>query len=288
MRGVMSITHNSTQVNNISLHYASSGSGQPIIFLHGFPEFWYVWRKQLPFFGLHYHAIAPDLRGYHHSEKPVAIAAYQLPTLVKDIAELIRSLGQQQAILIGHDWGGVIAWECARIYPELLEKLIIINAPHPHIFRRELANNPAQQAASAYIPRLRSQQAETILAANNYAALQQIVLAPGLEHGYFDQHDVAAYMHAWAQPGALSASLNYYRANDFLPGMPYQQEAAQPIRVPTCVIWGEADDALLVGNLIGLEEHVEHLTIVRVPAATHAIIHEQPAMINAQISQFLT
>jgi epoxide hydrolase 4 len=284
----MTISHSCADINGITLHYASSGTGKLLLFLHGFPEFWYVWRNQLACFGQNYLAVAPDLRGYNLSSKPTEIADYALPVLVADIVGLISQLGQQQAILVGHDWGGMVAWECARTHPELLEKLIIINAPHPTIFRHELATNPAQQAASAYIPRLRMPQAEAFLTADNYAALHDIVIAPGLRHGYFDEADQAAYMAAWAQPGAITAGLNYYRAADFMPGMALPTiTAPDRIDVPTLVIWGEADDVLLPSNLAGLETYVSQLEIERVPAATHAIIHEKPAMINARIQRFL-
>lgn len=284
----MIIQHAYADINQIRLHYAYAGTGRLVLFLHGFPEFWYVWRKQLATIGEEYLAVAPDLRGYNLSAKPADPAAYALPTLVEDIAALIAHFGQQRASLVGHDWGGVIAWECARTRPDLVEKLVVVNAPHPELFRRELAQNPAQQAASAYMTLLRSPQAEALLSANGYAALLHLVIEPGMRQGYFDAADRHAYLEAWSQPGALVGGLNYYRAADFVPGMPAASALPRKIvATPTLLIWGEADTALLIGNLEGIEEYVPDIRIERIPEATHAILHEQPELISTRIRAFL-
>jgi epoxide hydrolase 4 len=166
-------------------------------------------------------------------------------------------------------------------HPERLARLVIINAPHPVVFRRELASNPAQQEASRYIATFRTPQAEAILSANGNAVLERTVLADGLARGYFSRADQAEYQKAWSQPGALTGGLNWYRAMD--------RGAVEPrlIEVPTLVIWGMRDTALLPGNLEGLEQHVPHLTIQRVPDADHWVAHQRPDLVNTAIRQFL-
>ncbi len=278
------------QVNGVRLHHASTGSGELMIFLHGFPEFWYVWRHQLPLFGRTHRAVALDMRGYNLSSKPRDVQAYALPILVEDVAALIDHLGHRTAILVGHDWGGLVAWEFAHARPDHIKKLVIINAPHPAILRRELAHNLAQQQASQYIRLFRSSRAEDMLSANNFARLVNLVIAPGRKQGYFSQPDEDAYLAAWSQPGAITSSLNYYRAADFVPNMadPGISENAYPMfSAPTLVIWGEQDNVLLPGNLDGLEHYASNVIIKRVPNATHAIIHEQPDVINVLIQRFL-
>jgi len=278
------------QVNGVRLHHASTGSGDLMIFLHGFPQFWYAWRHQLSVFGRTHRAVAPDMRGYNLSSKPSDVEAYALPILVEDVAALMDHFGHRTATLVGHDWGGVVAWEFAHAHPDRVKKLVIINAPHPAIFGRELAHNPAQQQASQYIRLFRSAHAEDLLTANNFARLVNLVIAPGRRQGYFSQPDEDAYIAAWSQPGAITGSLNYYRAADFVPGMadPDTGENDYPIFfAPTLIIWGEQDDVLLPGNLNGIEQYAPNVVIERVPNATHAIIHEQPEVINALIQRFL-
>lgn len=142
------IEHALADVNGVRLHYASAGEGKLILFLHGFPEFWYMWKEQLAEFSRDYRAVALDMRGYNLSSKPAEVEAYGIDFLIEDVRGLAAHLGYEKFILAGHDWGGVVAWAFALRHPNLLEKLIIVNAPHPAIFRRELRENPRQQAAS--------------------------------------------------------------------------------------------------------------------------------------------
>src|SRR5579872_4247923 len=137
-------------VNGVRLHYVEKGKGQLILFLHGFPEFWYSWKDLLGDFGRDHHAVALDMRGYNLSAKPESVDAYRVPVIVEDVRELVVKLGAKKFVLVGHDWGGVIAWAFAAQHPEMLEKQVIINAPHPTVFARELSNNPDQQKASSY------------------------------------------------------------------------------------------------------------------------------------------
>jgi pimeloyl-ACP methyl ester carboxylesterase len=273
--------HHYADVNGIQLHYVTEGSGKLILFLHGFPEFWYAWRRQLAEFGQGYQAVAPDQRGYNLSSRPAEVEQYAIPVLVEDVRALIEHLGHDRCVLVGHDWGGVVAWHFALTHPEYLEKLVIINAPHPTIMSRELQQNRKQRVASQYMIRFRSPETEAQLAANDYAALQNIVLTEGLARGHMTEEDRAAYLDAWAQPGALTGALNYYRA------MGQVAHPSDVVQVPTLVIWGEQDTYLLTGNLDGLEAVVPDLSLKRVPEATHWIVHEQPELVNSTIRAFI-
>ncbi|HEY6072462.1 MAG TPA: alpha/beta hydrolase [Anaerolineales bacterium] len=290
------IRNDYAEVNGIRLHYASAGAGKLILFVHGFPEFWYAWRKQLEEFGRDHLAVAPDLRGYNLSAKPKDVRQYEMQHLVADLRALAQNLTPEKFVLVGHDWGAVVAWAYAMAHPEDLEKLAVINGPHPAIFRRELRENEAQRRASRYMLFFRSRVAEPALSAFRYAALVKTVLSQGLKQGYFNKEDQAAYLQAWSQPGALTGGLNYYRAAQLGPargGKDASLEAmaarlpSPMVHVPTLVIWGEQDRYLLPGCLEGLEQYVPDLTLRRVPEATHWIVHEQPTRVNQFIREFL-
>ena len=288
--------HRYADVNGVRLHYVTAGRGKLVMFLHGFPEFWYEWQDQLAEFGRDHQAVAPDMRGYNLSSKPADVDAYAVKHLVEDVRALAEHLGHRRFILVGHDWGGAVAWAFAIRHPAWLEKLVIINAPHPAVFARELRENAAQQKASEYMLMFRSEKAELILSADGFAVLVQIVLGEGLANGYFTEDDRKAYLEAWAQPGALTGGLNYYRAARVGPpsrdGAPASGTlgvgaASTTVNVPTLVIWGERDKALLTGNLDGLDQFVPNLTIRRIPDGTHWVIHEQPALVNRYIREFI-
>lgn len=287
--------HKYADVNGIKLHYVQAGQGKLILFVHGFPEFWYAWKDQLAEFGRDHLAVAPDMRGYNLSSKPEGVEHYEVPHMVEDLRALAKSLGHERFTLVAHDWGGGVAWSFAIRHPECLEKLVIINCPHPAIFQRELNENPAQQAASQYMLFFRSPKAEAALSANNYAALADTVLTAGLKKGHFTEEDRQAYLAAWSQPGALTGGLNWYRAARVGPPTSAEPKArsfvpdsaAQKVEVPTLVIWGEKDTALLKENLNGLDQYVPDLTVRRIPDGTHWVIHEQPAVINHHIREFI-
>jgi epoxide hydrolase 4 len=312
-----SLTHGYAEVNGVRLHYAQSGRGPLIIFLHGFPEFWYEWKNQLAEFGRDHTAVAPDMRGYNESSKPVELSAYQIPVLVEDVralaATLLKSSGGPKFTLVAHDWGGVVAWVFAAVHPEMLDKLVIVNAPHPTIFARELRDNADQQRASQYMLMFRGPAAEATLSANDYALLTSMVLGAGLKDGSVTELDKALYLAAWSQPGALTGGLNYYRASAVGPPAPGKVEGAAPaasaagsdrpapaapasaldgppliVRVPTLVIWGDKDTALLTGNLTGLDQVVPVLTVKHVPDGTHWVVREKPNEVNRLIREFLS
>jgi len=290
------LKHGYADLKEIRLHYVSAGKGKLIMFAHGFPEFWYEWKNQLAEFGRDYQAVAPDMRGYNLSSKPAAVEQYRMKYLVEDLRLLAEHLGHKRFILVGHDWGGAVAWVFALRCPQYLEKLIIINAPHPGVFDRELRENPAQQKASQYMLMFRSPRAEQILSARNYASLVDIVLSEGLKEGYFTVNDRNAYLEAWAQPGALTGGLNYYRASHLSPPSGRDEQASGnfttdtsvlTVTVPTLAIWGEKNQALLTGNLKGLNEFVPDLIVKRIPDGSHWVIHEKPGLVNAYIRGFI-
>ncbi|MBE9542909.1 MAG: alpha/beta hydrolase [Proteobacteria bacterium] len=285
------------EVNGIRLHYVSSGQGKLIMFVHGFPEFWFEWQKQLIEFGRDYQAVAPDMRGYNLSDKPSDIEKYHVKDLIEDLRALAEHLGHEKIIMVGHDWGGAVAWSVAIRHPELLEKLIIINSPHPAVFARELLNNPDQQKASQYMLMLRSAEAEQVLSENNFARLTDVLVQFGSKWEMSEEHRIK-YIEAWSQPGALTGSLNYYRASPIYPPTSKNDEEQinsilnlpkemLAVKVPTLVIWGEQDRALLTGNLDGLEEYIEDLKVKRIPDGTHWVMHEQPELVNALIRDFI-
>ncbi len=285
------------EVNDVRLHFVSSGSGELIMFLHGFPEFWAEWENQLIEFGRDYQAVAPDLRGYNLSSKPEGIENYNVNRIAKDLKALAAHLGHDKFILVAHDWGGGVAWYFANRYPDLLHKLIIINSPHPAVFARELIENPAQQNASQYMLMFRTPEAEQILSANNYAYLIEALTAEKSRRK-MSESERARYIEAWSQPGSLTGGLNYYRISPLYPPTSKEDEDRLKtiagldrkfftVTVPTLVIWGEEDTALTIGNLKGLEEYVNDLTIMRIPDGSHWVINEQPGRINALIRGFI-
>jgi len=289
--------HRYADVNGVRLHYVSEGDGHLILFLHGFPELWYQWKNQLVEFGHDYQAVAPDMRGYNLSSKPSDVDQYQIHHLVEDVRALAEHLGHARFHLVGHDWGGFVAWSFALGHPQCLKNLVIINAPHPGVFQRELRENPAQREASSYMVMLRSENAETILSADDCAMLVDTVLREGLERGYFTHEDREEYIRAWSHPGALTGALNYYRAAPIGPRAGERDIPADVVtatgsssfrvEVPTLVIWGENDEYLLPGNLEGLDSFVPDLTIRRIPDSSHWIVHEKPAIVNAYIREFI-
>jgi pimeloyl-ACP methyl ester carboxylesterase len=282
--------------NGITLHYAACGEGPLILFIHGFPEFWYEWKEQLAEFGRDHLAVAPDMRGYNLSSRPAEVSAYKPKHLVEDLRLLLDHLNTDRCVMVAHDWGGAIAWNFAVQHPNRLERLVIVNAPHPVTFSRELRNDPQQQRASAYMNLFRSDKAERVLSEDNHARLTRMTLdAWAANGGAASRQDRQAYLEAWSRPGALTGALNYYRASPLHPpeaaGAPLPPKldpAGFHVRVPTLVIWGERDEALLTGNLDGLEDMVDDLRVERIADGSHWIVHEQPGRVNSLIRSFIS
>lgn len=280
--------------NGVRLHYARAGQGRPVLFVHGFPEFWYAWKDQLVEFGRDHCAIALDMRGYNLSSKPADVREYRAKHLVEDIKLFTEHLGWSRFILVAHDWGGAVAWNFAAAYPERLDQLIVINAPHPVTFARELRDNPAQQQASRYMNVFREQRADALLSEDGYRRLTAMTLdAWSKNGGAAGPADRGAYLASWSQPGAVTGALNYYRASPLHPPTAQNPKTVEMdpkffyVTVPTLVIWGEKDEALLTGNLEGLEHHVRTLTVKRIPKGSHWVVHEYPALVNALIREQL-
>jgi pimeloyl-ACP methyl ester carboxylesterase len=284
-------------VNGVRLHYVSVGTGKLVMFVHGFPEFWAEWENQLVEFGKDHQAVALDMRGYNLSSKPANVESYHAKYLIEDLRALAEYLGHKKFILVAHDWGGAVAWSAAMRYPECVEKLIIINAPHPAVFARELLHNPAQQKASQYMLMFRKPEAERILSENNYAGLMRVLSQFGSKWEMTKEIRLR-YIEAWSRPGALTGGLNYYRVSPLYPPTSKSDEEKikgilnlphemLEVKVPTLVIWGELDQALLTGNLEGLGEYVSALTIRRIPGGSHWVTHEQPGLVNSLIREFL-
>jgi pimeloyl-ACP methyl ester carboxylesterase len=265
-----------------------------MLFLHGFPEFWYAWRALLPAFGERFHAVAPDLRGYNLSDKPADVRAYRAPALVADVDALVRGLGHERCVPVAHDWGGAVAWSYAIAHPERVAKLVILNAPHPVPFARALAIDVAQQAASQYMNWLRRPGSEAVLARDHFARLDEFFLRLG-GAAWFHGEVRDAYHAAWAQPGAIAGGVNFYRASPLHPPIGDDPGAARPalvegdfvVRPKTLVIWGDADTALLPVLLEGLDRLVPDLRLVRIAEATHWLVHEQPQRITREITRFV-
>ncbi len=288
--------------HGITLRCRASGrSGNPVlVFLHGFPEGAFVWDELLEHFGTRYRCIAPNLRGFGPSSAPKEVEAYRAKHLVADIAALIdQQAGGRIEALIAHDWGGAVAWNLAAQCPEKLKRLVIINSPHPATFLRELQHNPAQQAASAYMNFLCRPDAEALLAADDYARLWPFFTNMGAEDpshpggGWLTDAVRDRYREVWG--AGLTGGCNYYRAAPLRPPQAGDEAILKlelppdfgKVLLPTLVIWAEGDIALPVGLLDGLDRHVQQMRLVRVPGATHWIVHERPQLLAAEIEQEL-
>lgn len=290
--------HQNITSNGIQLHVAQEGpaDGRLLILLHGFPEFWYGWRKQIPYFAAAgYRVWAPDQRGYNLSDKPRGIAAYNLDALAADVVGLIDAAGQEKASIVGHDWGGAAAWWLATRYPQRLEKLVVMNAPYGSVMTRSLRQNPAQRRKSWYmfffqLPWL----PELVSRRRNWRLLTGMLLSSSIR-GTFTRDDLEAYRQAWSQPGAYPAMLNWYRAMTRgrpAPPPPNTQpgggRSRQPVSVPTLLLWGAQDHFLGRELAAASINKCSEGQLVFLEDATHWLHHEQPEGVNALIHQFLS
>ena len=276
--------------HGITLACRAVGSGRPrVLLLHGFPEAAFVWDEVMQSLAPQLACLAPNLRGYPGSSAPTEVSAYRAKSLVGDIVALIEAQGAPVDLLVAHDWGGGLAWNLAAQRPELLKRLLIINSPHPAAFVRELRDNPAQQAASAYMNFLCRPDAEALLAEGDFARLWPFLGRPTWLTAALREQ----YRACWRQ--GLTGPLNYYRASPLRPPVgPHDAlhtlalpDAAVTVQVPTTVLWGQADVALLPGLLQGLERWVPQLQLHLVPEASHWIVHEQPARVAQEIMALL-
>jgi epoxide hydrolase 4 len=293
----LEVSHRFADLEGCRLHYVSAGEGEPIVCLHGFPQFWFLWRNQLADLGRDHLVIAADMRGYNLSCKPEDPEAYRIRHLLGDLRGLVDELGIAPITLVGHDWGGIVSWAFALKYPELLERLVIIDAPPPFTWNRDLRESPKQREAVHYMLELSkpSPEPEELIAADDYAMLDNMLERIGGSAAKLSDTERAAYHEAWAQPGAITGGLNYYRAARMgeqvgAGGVPEEYEAkirAQQVDVPTLVIWGERDPALLTGLTRGVSEWVPRVRVEIMPGAGHWVPYERPAEVNSLIREFV-
>jgi pimeloyl-ACP methyl ester carboxylesterase len=301
--------HHTINVEEVNIHYVEAGShnaehspSQTIIFLHGFPEYWGTWHAQLDYFANNYRVIAPDLPGYNLSDKPQKQSFYAVPNLIQFIAKFIQAVApQEKIILVAHDWGGVIAWPLAAFFPQIVERLIILNAAHPSIFTREMIYNPEQRQKSEYIHELVAADGIEKLSANHYHYLKHKILGR-MQEGTLNDVQIEAYQQAWAIPDAVNGMLQYYRAMPQLATSEKiisdeREQVKTPtqmkipnirITCPTLVLWGEQDQAFVKENINGIEEYVPNVRVTRFPDASHWLQHELPNEVNLEIETFLS
>ncbi|MCI0646645.1 MAG: alpha/beta hydrolase [Chloroflexi bacterium] len=281
------MNHQLVHTNGLTLHVVQDGppAGPLVLLLHGFPDFWYGWRHQIPALAAAgYHVWAPDQRGYNLSSKPRGIAAYNLDELAADVIGLIHAAGRDRAIVIGHDWGAAVAWWLARTFPQRLERLVILNVPHGAVMRRRLRRDPAQRRRSRYIfffqlPWL----PEAVLRWHNWWTLVRGMRLSS-HPGTFSAADLDHYRHAWSQPGAITAMINWYRAA--VRAQPRRQRSLR-VSTPTLIIWGTEDVALEAGMAHESLALCDAGQLVYLQGASHWVQHEEPTQVNHLITQFL-
>ncbi|MDZ7267940.1 MAG: alpha/beta hydrolase [candidate division KSB1 bacterium] len=282
------LEHHHLLGNGVRLHVAHAGpeNGRLLLFLHGFPEFWYAWHRQIDFFArLGYRVLAPDQRGYNLSDKPRGIAAYRLDQLARDIAGLIQTTGRQRALIVGHDWGAVVAWWLALQHADCVEKLAVLNGPHPRVMRRYLLHDAEQRRKSWYIfffqlPGL----PEWRMRKNNWEVARRTLLQTS-RPGTFSQADLEKYCAAWSQPGAATAMINWYRAA--LRHPPGRAGRAR-VQMPTLVIWGGRDRFLRTELAQASLAQCQHGELFLLENASHWVQHEQAQTVNQRLQQFFT
>ena len=281
---------------------ASGQNGAPVlVFLHGFPEAAFVWDELLEHFGARYRCIAPNLRGFEQSSSPKDPEAYRVKHLMADLEALIAQVspGAPLEALVAHDWGGAVAWTLAVQRPQMIKRLVIVNSPHPATFLRELKNNPLQQAASAYMNFLCRPDAEALLAADDFRRMWPMFTNMGAADparkggGWLTPQVREQYRAVWG--AGLTGGCNYYRASPLRPPTSPDDAIMKleftpefvTVKVPTLVIWAEDDSALPPSLIDGLEAYVPRMRLVRVPGATHWIVHEQPQLVAGEIEREL-
>ncbi|MHC4876167.1 MAG: alpha/beta fold hydrolase [Planctomycetota bacterium] len=268
--------HGFADSGGVRIHYVTAGDGPLVVMIHGFPDYWYTWRKQMPELAEHFKVVAIDQRGYNRSGQPEGVANYAMPKLVGDVIAVIKHFGQEQAIIVGHDWGGAVAWSLAMSHPEVVDRLVILNLPHLHGLQRELATNQDQQKASAYARFFQRPEAASTLKAE------------GLAGWVKDADAKAKYVEAFGR-SSFEGMLNYYKAN--YPREPYQLSTEEPAKVkcPVLMIHGLKDTALLPGALNDTWQWLEKdLTLVTLPNAGHFVQQDAADTVTRLISDWLT
>ena len=283
----MELEHSFIETNGIRLHVVQAGpkSGIPVVLLHGFPEFWYGWRHQIPaLVEAGCRVIVPDQRGYNLSDKPQGAKNYRVDELVKDVIGVINALGYEKVNLVGHDWGAVVAWTLAIKYPQRLHKLGIMNVPHPAVMKRFLTRDLEQMRRSWYVfffqlPWL----PEAGLRAENWRGAERALRGSGKLHT-FTKEDIAKYKEAWAQPGAMTSMVNWYRAV-----IRHQPPMPQDVRVKvrTLMMWGTKDVALTHRMARPSMDYVDDGNLILFPEATHWVQHDAAEEVNHYLVDFI-
>lgn len=282
------LEHHYVDTNGITLHMVQAGpeTGEVVILLHGFPEFWYGWRYQIPFLAeAGYRVWVPDQRGYNLSERPQGVEAYNLDTLAADIVGLVEATGREQVSVVGHDWGANVGWWLALKHHELLKHLVIVNVPHPVVARRYARTHPKQMLRTWYViffqlPWL----PERILSEDKFEVVTEMLKATSRQ-GSFTEADLEQYRRAWGRPGAMTAMINWYRA--LLRTQTERLDSLQ-VTVPTLIIWGLYDFALEWEMARLSLEMCEVGQLETLAEATHWVQHDEPHRVNALIQAFLT
>ena len=269
------VTHGYADSSGVKIHYASLGKGPLVVMIHGFPDFWYTWRHQMEALAGDYQCVAIDQRGYNLSDKPKGVENYDMKLLVGDVIAVIKHLKHAKAIVVGHDWGGAVAWQIALNAPQFVERLIILNLPHPNGLRRELATNPQQRKNSEYARNFQQEGAHTKLTAE------------GLSFWVKDAEARKKYVEAF-QRSDFEAMLNYYKRN--YPREPYTQDVLETpkAKMPILMFHGLADTALLAGALNGTWDWVEKdLTLVTIPGASHFVQQDAADLVSRSMKAWL-
>ena len=271
--------------STVRVHAVAAGpkDGRVVVLLHGFPEFWHGWRKQIePLAAAGFRVIVPDQRGYNLSSKPAGMAAYAIRELVSDVIAMADQLGQEKIFLAGHDWGAAVAWSAALLHPERIAKLAIVNVPHPSVMRRFIYTRLRQTLRSWYIfffqiPWL----PEALFSAFDFR-MGRRALAGSSRPGTFTGEDLAQYRAAWSQPGALTAMINWYRA-----AMRYRIPFAdRTVRVPTRILWGERDKFLMFEMARDSLRYCTKGELISFPDASHWLQHEESAKVSQLLAEF--
>ena len=269
------------EVNGIKLHTMIVGSGEPIIMLHGFLDFWLAWKYVILGLKDDFKLIVPDTRGINLSDKPENEEDYKISLLAKDIVELSKKLRISKFTLVGHDWGGVIAYYFAFKYPELLKKLIICNSSHPAIHRKKMKTDDKQRRSGGYLAQLMKPGAEESFFRNDMLALKATVFGTARKKGAYSEEDKQKYIEAWSQPNAILNGINYYRANR------YVSKEIGNIEVPTLVIHGMKDNFIRPSTLEGLSDYIKDLKIIKAENASHWVMYDAPELISSSIREFV-
>jgi len=290
--GDLLLHHEFANINGIKMHYVTIGEGPLIVFLHGFPEFWKSWKHQISFFSKKFKVVALDMRGYGETERPIQVGEYRIEKLARDVTELIDSLGQKKATVVGHDWGGAVAWATAMMNPSFVEKLIVMNAPHPAIVQRNAFRNYAQMQKSWYMFFFLLEKApEKVLSSNNFEILKHMFEISIKRKDRFSLSDIEEYVSSWSKEGGITGGLNYYRANlnEEFWGNLGESIPFPKIKIPTLQIWAE-DDMFLGKELTeGTKEFVVDalFSLNVIPNCGHWVQQEAPEEVNQIMEEFL-